>query len=138
MHHTRINERLDKIERSLSSDDLSRLWLRRALSFERVADYVAWFNDQAKSARALRIFERQLRNAMRGSNSKSRLRESKFQLLHDTVLSLRLFVELNLDCAAGCDELTNKLRTLVKEAGKIFRGCAETRTARPSPRVGYR
>ncbi|MGO9061494.1 MAG: hypothetical protein ACLQU2_29570 [Candidatus Binataceae bacterium] len=105
----------------MSAGDLSQLWLRRALSFKNAADYVAWFSVAAQSARPLRTFECQALNALRGSSGKSRWSQGRLKLLRDTVLSLRVFVELNLECAQGCGELLERLQNLAEEAGEIFR-----------------
>ncbi len=121
LRHSRLSQRLDKIERSLlSTDNPSQLWLRRALSFKSAADYAAWFSDPAKSATAVAIFERQVLNVMNSASRRGRWSQSKLQFLRGIVLSLRVFVELNLECAQGCDQLYKRLRDLADEAGEIF------------------
>jgi hypothetical protein len=117
--HFKFSQTLDKIERSLSARDLSQLWLGRALRFRNVADYSAWFTDAPESAAGIAVFERQVLNVMR-SRRKSRWSESSFQLLHDIVFSLRIFFELNVECAQGCDQLDERLRAIADEAGEIF------------------
>ena len=59
--------RLKAIEEQLKRTDLGWLWLRRVQRFDRVADYVAWFDDAASGA-ARKAFLLQVATAMRRRN----------------------------------------------------------------------